>query len=126
MSETTIGFLILAIGIILVLAVVFAVTSRRGAAPARPTPPPGVHLPPGSLLPVIMSVGAVLIGAGFIFKPDEPYGLPVLGFLSNVMNPYIGVPGLLVLLYGIWGWVRAANHEWRETEAGPHHDAPEH
>ena len=27
---------------------------------------------------------------------------------------------LVILVLGIWGWVRAANHEWRETERGSH------
>ncbi|HEY7464380.1 MAG TPA: hypothetical protein VH987_08090 [Candidatus Limnocylindria bacterium] len=126
MSETTVGFLIIGVGIILVLAVVYAVTARRGSAGPPPTPPPGVHLPPGSMLPVIMSVGALLIGAGLIFKPEEPFALPVLDAISRAMNPFIGIPGLLVLLYGVWGWVRAANREWRETESGSHHDAAEH
>jgi hypothetical protein len=124
--DSTIGFLILAVGIILVLAIVFAVTVRSAPAGPRPTPPTGVHLPPGSLLPVILSVGAFLIGAGLTFKPDDPYQLPVLDVLSRIFNPFLALPGVVVLLYGIWSWVRAANREWREVEAGPHHDSAEH
>ena len=126
MPDSTIGFLILAVGIILVLSIVFAVTVRSGAPRPRPTPPPGVHLPPGSLLPVILSLGAFLIGAGLTFKPDDPYPWPVLDTLSHIFNPFLALPGIVVLLYGIWSWVRAAGREWHETEAGPHHDAPEH
>lgn len=126
MPESTVGFLILGTGIILVLAIVFAVTMRGYAPRPRPTPPPGVHLPPGSLLPVILSVGAFLIGAGLTFKPDDRYTVPVLDVLSGIFNPFLAVPGILVLLYGILSWVRAANREWHETESGGSHDAPEH
>jgi hypothetical protein len=128
LSETTVGFLILAVGIVLVLSLIFVVTLRGGAGGAgpRPSPPAGVHLPPPSMLPVLLSVGAALIGAGLIFKPDEAYQLPVLDVVSRLMNPLVGLPGLAVFLYGIWAWVRAAGHEWRETESGPPHDSPGH
>ena len=128
MSETTVGFLILAVGMVLVLSLVFAITLRGGGAAGgkRPTPPPGVHLPPPSMLPVVLSVGAALLGAGLIFKPEDPYQLPVLDVISRAMNPVVGLPGLAVMLYGIWSWVRAAGHEWHETEAGPPHDSPGH
>jgi hypothetical protein len=127
-SETTVGFLILAVGIVLVLSLVFAVTLRGGGAGTspRPKPPPGVHLPSPSLLPVVFSVGAALLGAGLIFKPDEPFQLPVLDLISRAMNPLVGLPGLAVMVYGIWSWVRDAGHEWRETEAGSTHDTPGH
>jgi hypothetical protein len=78
------------------------------------------------MLPVVLSVGAALIGAGLIFKPDDPYQLPVLDVISRGMNPLIGLPGLAVFLYGIWSWVRAAGHEWHETEAGAPHDSAGH
>ncbi len=128
MSETTVGFLILAVGIVLVLSLVFAVTLRGGGGGTQPrtTPPPGVHLPSSSLLPVVLSVGAALLGAGLIFKPDDPYQLPVLDVISRAMNPLVGLPGLAVLLYGVWSWVRDAGHEWRETGAGSSHDTPGH
>jgi hypothetical protein len=124
-SETTIGFLILGVGLLLVLALVFAISVRAGGVHGRVVPPPGVHLPRPSMLPVVLSVGAALLGAGLTFKPDEPYQLPILDVLSQAMNPVLGLPGLAVLLYGIWSWVRAAGHEWRETEDGSH-DTPGH
>ena len=124
--EQWIGFVIIGIAIVGVLIVVFAVTMRVGRSSPRPKPPPGVHLPSGSLLPVIFSIGAALLGLGLVFKPDEAYALPVLSTISGVMNPWLGIAGLLVLIYGIVGWVRAAGHEWQEVEESPHHDASGH
>jgi hypothetical protein len=124
LNDTTIGFLILGLGIVLILALVFAITLRSGRVIAeRPRPPDGVHLPPGSFLPVVLSVGAALLGTGLIFKPDEPWGLPLLGAISGVIHPVIGPLGLLVLVAGFWAWVRAAGHEWHDTERGSHDSA---
>jgi hypothetical protein len=78
------------------------------------------------MLPVIFSIGAALLGAGLVFKPDEPYTLPVLSTISGVMNPWLGIAGLLVLIYGIVAWVRAAGHEWQEVEESPHQDSAGH
>lgn len=124
--EQWIGFAIIGIAIIGVLIVVFVVTLRVGRSGSRPSPPPGVHLPSGSLLPVIFSIGAALLGAALVFKPDEAYSLPVLSTISGVMNPWLGIAGLLVLIYGIVGWVRAAGHEWHEVEESPHHEGTGH
>ncbi|HEX2141114.1 MAG TPA: hypothetical protein VHK28_02400 [Candidatus Limnocylindria bacterium] len=121
MGESAVGFLILGVGILAILALVFAVTLRSGrAAAGRPEPPRGVHLPPPSYLPVVMSVGAALIGAGLSFRPEEPMTMPVMDVVSGLMHPLIGPLGVIVLLYGVWAWVRAAGHEWRETERGAH------
>jgi hypothetical protein len=120
-NDTTIGFLILGLGIVLVLALVFAVTLRGGGrAAGRPSPPRGVHLPSPSMLPVVLSLGAALIGAGLSFRPEEPWDLPLLGAISGVAHPILAPLGLVIMVLGIWGWVRAANHEWRETEHGSH------
>ena len=35
------------------------------------------------------------------------------------MNPWLGIAGLLVLIYGIVAWVRAAGNEWEEVEESP-------
>jgi hypothetical protein len=115
MNDTTVGFALLGIAMLVVLGVVFVIASRRGPATEAPTPPPGVHMPGPSLLPVVMSVGAALLGAGFAFRGD--WGLA---------NPFIAVPGLLVFVAGAVAWVRAANHEWREVEHEPHDDGPAH
>ena len=122
MSETAVGFLILGIGILAVLSLVFAITLRTGGGGGRPgpKPPSGVHMPPPSWLPFVFSVGAAMLGAGLTFKPDEPYALPVIDVISGFMQPLIGLPGLAIMISGIWAWVRAAGREWHEVEAGPH------
>ncbi len=116
MTDTAFGFLILGIGLLFVLGLVFAVTSRtaRPAAAHRP-PPQGVHLPPGSWLPSLMPLAGALIVAGLAFKPDD-----------QLANLFLFVPGVLLFVAGIVGWVRAANREWTDTEHGSHHDAPGH
>jgi len=114
-SDTAVGFVLLGAGIVLVLAIVFAVTVRTGRGAASPAkPPPGVHMPSPSALPVVLSVGAALLGAGLAFRSDD----------QLVANPFLAIPGVLVLLYAIWGWVGAAGREWHDVERGPHDDAP--
>lgn len=115
MSDTALGFALLGIALVIVLGVVFVIASRGGPALESPTPPPGVHMPGPSFLPVVLSVGAALLGAGFAFRGE--WGLA---------NPLIAIPGLLVFVAGAVAWVRAANHEWRETEHGSHDDGPAH
>ena len=115
-NDTTVGFLLLGAGIVLVLAVVFAVTIRTGrGSVARAKPPRGVHLPAPSPLPLVVSVAAALLGAGLAFRADD-----------QLANPFLAIPGVLVLLYAIWAWVRAAGREWRDVEHGPHDDVPGH
>jgi hypothetical protein len=115
MSDTAFGYLILGTGILLVLGLVFVVTSSRGGSVARPRPPSGVHLPNPSPLPVVMSVGAALLGAGLAFRDD-----------GTIANLWLAVPGLFVLVYGVFGWVRAAGREWHDTERAPHDDSSGH
>ncbi|HJP70218.1 MAG TPA: hypothetical protein VJ975_00690 [Candidatus Limnocylindria bacterium] len=116
MSDTAIGFLIIGVGMLFVLGVAFAIAAR-GAGPAkgRPQPPTGVHLPAPSFLPVVMSLGAALIGSGLAFRGED-----------QLANPFLAIPGLLVLILGVVAWVRAANHEWRDTEHGSHSDGATH
>ena len=113
MSDTAIGFLLLGIAMAVVLGIVFVLASRGGPATERPHPPRGVHLPPPSFLPVVIAVGGSLIGAALVFRPEGLLAHPVLGIL-----------GLLVFVAGAVSWVRAANHEWRDVEHGPHDDGP--
>ncbi len=110
MNDTTVGYFLIGIAILFVLGLVFALSSRQGRLQqARPTPPPGVHLPSGSFLPVVLAVGAALLGAGFAFRPE--------GMIANL---FLAVPGLLVVVGSIFAWVRAAGREWREIERAGH------
>jgi hypothetical protein len=111
MNDATLGFLLLGIALLVVLGIVFVVASRGGRRGAAPKPPTGVHLPGPSYLPVVFSVAAALLGAGLAFKGDD-----------QIANPFIAIPGLIVLVVGMFGWVRAANREWREVEHGSHRD----
>lgn len=115
MTDQAIGFTILGIGMLVVLAVVFVIASRGGPSGARPTPPRGVHLPPPSYLPAIFSAAAALIGAGLAFRTE-----------NELANPWLAIPGLVLFVVTAIAWVRAANGEWRETEHGAHHDEPPH
>ena len=115
MNDATIGFLLLGVVLLVVLGIVFAIASRGGPAGAAPRPPRGVHLPPPSFLPVIMSVGMALLGAGLAFRLE-----------GQIANPFLAIPGLLVLVAGIVAWVMASNREWRETEHGSHDDGAAH
>lgn len=115
MNDTAFGYLLLAIGIVFVLGVVYAVTSHISVSVARPRPPRGVHLPNPSALPVILAIGGALLGAGLAFRPD-----------NQIANVFLAVPGLLIFLFAVVAWVRAAGREWDETERGSHDDAPGH
>jgi len=114
-NDTAFGYLLLAIGITFVLAIVYAITSHISVSAERPRPPRGVHLPNPSALPVILAVGGALLGAGLAFRADD-----------QLANPFLAVPGLLIFLYAVVAWVRAAGREWHEVERGPHDDASGH
>ena len=116
MNDTAFGYLLLAIGIAFALGIVYAITSHIGVSTSRPRPPRGVHLPNPSALPVIMAVGGSLLGIGLAFRADN----------QPVANPFFAIPGLLVFVYAIVAWVRAAGREWSDTEQGSKDDAPGH
>ena len=113
MTDTAIGFLIVGTGMLVVLGVVFVIASRVAGPRREPgAPPRGVHMPAPSWLPVVMSVGMALLGAGLAFRAD-----------GEIANPWLALPGIGVLVLGIVAWVRAANHEWRGVEQGGGHGA---
>ena len=115
MSDTSFGYLLLAISIAFVLGAVYAITSHMSVSAARPRPPRGVHLPNPSALPVIIAVGGALLGAGLAFRAH-----------NQLANPFLAIPGLLIFVSAAVAWVRAAGREWDEAERGPHDDPPGH
>ncbi|MBA2265945.1 MAG: hypothetical protein H0W17_06070 [Chloroflexi bacterium] len=115
MPDTAVGFVLLGIGILVVLGVVFAISSRGGPARTAGSPPRGVHLPGPSFLPVVLSLAAALMGAGLVFRADD-----------QLANPFLAIPGVLVFVSGAIAWVRAANREWRDVEHGSHDDGSAH
>jgi hypothetical protein len=115
MPDTAIGFVLLGIGILVVLGVVFAVSSRGGGSRRAGKPPLGVHMPGPSYLPVVISLAVALIGAGLAFRGD-----------GQLANPFLAIPGVLLFVVVSVAWVRAANHEWREVEHGSHDDGSAH
>ena len=62
-----------------------------------------------------MSLGALLLGAGLAFRPEDQFA-----------NLWLAIPGVAVLVFGIVAWVTAANREWRDTEGGSHDDGAAH
>jgi hypothetical protein len=114
-TDVAIGFLLLGVAMLVVLGIVFAISSRGGPPREKPHPPRGVHLPGPSFLPVVMSVGALLLGGGLAFRPDDQFA-----------NLWLLIPGVAVLIFGVIAWVTAANHEWRDTERGSHDDGAAH
>ena len=128
MTDTTLGYALIALGILFVLALVFAATMRDGRpatrsrvvgvdadayegdedAVAEVHPPAGVHLPPPSWLPVLISVAAAILAVGL------------------TISAWALVPGLIVLVAGALGWYRAANREWRGVAQGEGHDGRGH
>ncbi|MFN2483597.1 MAG: hypothetical protein ABR509_01490, partial [Candidatus Limnocylindria bacterium] len=96
MTDTALGYLLVAIGILFVLGLVFAISTRDSrAARAAADPPAGVHLPPPSYLPVVMALAAAVLGIGLIF------------------SVWLLIPGFLILAAGALGWFMAAGREWR-------------
>ena len=116
MTDTTLGYLLVALGVVFVLGLVFAATAQdsRGSrgpasADAPPSQPPaGVHLPPPSWLPVLIAVAAGILAAGLVF------------------NLWVLLAGVIVLLLGALGWYRAAGREWRGVAHGEGHDGSGH
>ncbi len=103
MTDSVFGYLLVGVGIVFVLGLVFAISTREGrAARAAVHPPDGVHLPPPSYLPVVMALAAAVLGIGLIF------------------SVWLLIPGLVILVAGTLGWFVAAGREWRDVAR---HDA---
>lgn len=115
MNDTSLGYALIGLGILAVLVLVFALSSRVGPGPAAKHPPRGVHMPAPSLLPVLFAMSIAAIGVGLVFAPE-----------GAVANWFIFVPGLALFVGCAWAWVRAAGHEWHDVEQRAHDDSPGH
>jgi len=125
LSTSSIGVIILAIAIIapIVLgggAAFIVWLISRGTPPATigaesPKPvkprevlPPGVHLPPPSSRPIILSVGLMVISFGVVLRNVA------IAVTPDFNIPIVLVIGLLITVAGLFGWIRddyrAAGH----------------
>ncbi|HEY7738328.1 MAG TPA: hypothetical protein VIC63_04780 [Candidatus Limnocylindria bacterium] len=113
MTDQLLGFLLIGAGVVALAAIV------AGAARGKPRgalhPPPGVHVPPGSWLPMMWAVAGGLLGAGLAFKPED-----------QLLNWMFALPALGLIVISAVLSVRAAGREWRETEHGSHDEGAAH
>jgi len=107
MPDQLVGYLLVGMGVVAVAAIVAGAARGRARGPLRP--PPGVHVPPGSWLPVLWAIAAGLLGAGFAFKPEDQF-----------LNWWFAIPGLVLFVAAAVVSIRVASREWRETEHGSH------
>ena len=61
------------------------------------------HMPPLSIWPVVTAGGVALAGAGLVTNFPVAFG-------SGLLWP-ISVAGLLIMIYGIVGWIQELRHE---------------
>ena len=47
----------------------------------------GIHLPSPSFFPLVLALG-----------------LPILGYAAVFKNPWLAIPGVIVLLFGMYAW----------------------
>lgn len=113
MTDQILGFALLAIALVGVAVVIALAARGRERAPLHP--PPGVHVPPGSWLPMIWAAAGALLGAGLAFKPEDQ---PVAWWFF--------LPGLALIVVAAVQSVRTAGREWRETEHGSHDEGASH
>jgi hypothetical protein len=105
MSDQMVGYLLLGLAVVAIGATVAVAARAPRAEPLHP--PRGIHVPPGSWLPLAWATGGALLAAGLAFKPDDQ--LTAWWFL---------LPGLGVIVAAAVLSIRAAGREWRETEHG--------
>ena len=113
MPDQLIGYTLLAVAVVAVFAIVAGAARGRASAPLHP--PPGVHVPPGSWLPILWAVAGSLVGAGLAFKPED-----------QMLNWLFAIPGLVLIVVSAVLSVRVAGREWRDTERGSHDEGASH
>ena len=113
MNDQLIGYALVALSIVALAAVVAGAARGRASGPLHP--PPGVHVPPGSWLPILWAVAGSLVGAGLAFKPED-----------QALNWLFAIPGLALIVVAAVISVRVAGREWRDTEHGSHDEGATH
>ena len=113
MTDQIVGYLILGVAVVALVAVVAAAARRREGGTLHP--PSGIHVPPGSWLPTLWAGGAALLGAGLAFKPED-----------QLLAWWFFLPGLAVIVLAAVVSVRTAGREWEETEHGSHDEGAGH
>ena len=113
MPDQLIGYLLVGLGVLAGAAVVAGAARGRAGGPLHP--PAGVHVPPGSWLPVLWAVAGCLLGAGLAFKPEDQF-----------WNWWFGLPGLVLFVLSALLSIRVASREWRDTEHGSHDEGAAH
>ena len=103
MTDQVLGYLLIGVAVVALAAIVAG--AARGQDRRALHPPPGVHVPPGSWLPMMWAIAAALLGAGLAFKPED-----------QLLNWLFAIPALFLIVVSAVLSVRAAGHEWRETE----------
>jgi hypothetical protein len=77
-------------------------------AKAREVLPPGVHLPPPSIRPLVMSIGLMVICFGVVLRNIA------IAITPDFNIPIVLVIGLAIIAVGLFGWIRddyrAAKH----------------
>jgi hypothetical protein len=113
LDDQLIGYLLIALAAAGAVAVVAA--AARGRARRAIHPPAGIHVPPGSWLPMLWATAGGLLGAGLAFKPED-----------QLLNWLFAIPGLVLIVVAATVSVRTAGREWRETEHGSHDEGAGH
>jgi hypothetical protein len=105
LNDQLLGYVLVALAAMGAVAIVAVAARARAGASVHP--PAGIHVPPGSWLPVLWAVAASLVGAGLAFKPED-----------QVLNWFFAIPGFILIVLAAVSSVRAAGREWRATEHG--------
>ena len=84
-----------------------------GALPPEPAKtrevlPPGIHLPPPSIRPLIMALGLMVICFGVVLRNFA------IAITPDFNIPIILVIGLVIMAAGLFGWIRD-DYQRRET-----------
>jgi hypothetical protein len=113
MTDQLLGLILIGAGVVALAAIVAG--AARGKPRGELHPPPGVHVPPGSWLPIIWAGAGALLGAGLAFKPED-----------QLLNWLFAIPALALIVVAAVLSVRVAGREWRETEHGSHDEGAAH